>query len=139
VGRERDQDGECQRTSQGCDDVPKWKNKSGNGKTPQKGFLGIEHKTKQNTTKPSREWGCSLEGLTWMPKQYKASILPASSGQEAPSKARIQKPVRSGIKAGMEAWTTGSSVQAALRGKLRKKARDSGEPGRGGREAGAGS
>lgn len=79
VGRERGQDGECQRTSQGCDDVPKWKNRSGNRKTPQKGFLGIKHKTK-----PSREWGCSLEGLTWMPKQYKASILPVSSGQEAP-------------------------------------------------------
>lgn len=48
----------------------------------------------------------------------------------------IQKPTRSGIvrKAGMEAWTTGPSVQAALRGKLRKDARESGEPGRGGRE-----
>lgn len=29
----------------------------------------------------------------------------------------------------MEAWTTGPSVQAALRGKLRKRARDSGDPG----------
>lgn len=47
--------------------------------------------------------------------------------------------MRSGVKAGMEAWTTGPSVQAALRGKLRKKARDSGAPRRGGREAGAGS
>lgn len=39
----------------------------------------------------------------------------------------------------METQITGPSVQAALRGKLRMKARDSGEPRRGGREAGAGS
>lgn len=48
----------------------------------------------------------------------------------------IQKPIKSGIvqKAGMEAWTTSPSVQAALRGKLRKDARESGEPRTGGRE-----
>lgn len=39
----------------------------------------------------------------------------------------------------METWTTGPSVQEALRGKLRKEVRDSREPRRGGREAGAGS
>lgn len=40
-------------------------------KTPQKGFLGIEHKMKQNKNLlESRD--TPLEGLTWMPKQVQS-------------------------------------------------------------------
>lgn len=72
----------------------------------------------------------------------KASWHPSSElWTGGPSKARTRKPIRSSIvrEAGMEAWTTGPSLQEALRGKLRKEVRDSGEPRRGGKEAGAGS
>lgn len=105
--------------------------------TPQE--VSLESSTKQNETKTSQRGDAPLEGLTRTAKQ--AGILPASSGQEAPSKARIRKPIRSSTvrKAGMEAWTTGPSVLEALRGKWRKEGRDSEEFRRGGKEAEAGS
>lgn len=136
--RERGQDSECQKKSQGCNDVLKWKSRSGNEKHAP-GRFPWNLAPKQNETKTSQRGDAPLEGLARTAKQ--AGILPASSGQEAPSKARIRKPIRSSTvrKAGMEAWTTGPSVQEALRGKLRKEGRDSEEFRRGGKEAEAGS
>lgn len=136
--RERGQDSECQKKSQGCNDVLKWKGRSGNEKHDP-GRFPWNLAPKQNETKTSPRGDAPLEGLARTAKQ--ADILPASSGQEAPSKARIRKPIRSSTvrKAGMEAWTTGPSVQEALRGKLRKEGRDSEEFRRGGKEAEAGS
>lgn len=136
--RERGQDSECQKKSQGCKDVLKWKSRSGNEKHAPGRFPWnlARNKMKQKLLREGM--------LLWRVSQGQQSKLASfqrALDRRPPSKARIQKPIRSSTvqKAGMEAWSTGPSVQEALRGKLRKEGRDSEEFRRGGKEAEAGS
>lgn len=79
------------------------------------------------------------EGLLLMAKQVQSKLPASCPGQEAPSNIWIWELIGSSIarKAGMGAWVPGPSVQAGIERNHRGKPRDQGNPGWGGREAGA--